>query len=148
MSGITDAELTAMYGRGLHPDTAARVIEALREARAEAERQRRRANANGRLALAARAASDALRLDVSCAAAERDEWQRDFNEQFDRAELAEARLAAVVLGACRDLTAAEARLAAVRELVDLAEAEEPMYADEWTDYVHINDIRAALEAAP
>lgn len=29
-SHITDAELTAMYGRGLHPDTAARVIDEVR----------------------------------------------------------------------------------------------------------------------
>lgn len=35
---ITDAELTAMYGRGLHPDTTARVIDEVRRLKAALDR--------------------------------------------------------------------------------------------------------------
>lgn len=41
---------------------------------------------------------------------------------IERAERAEAKLEAVVLGACRDLTAAEAKLAAVRARADRIDA--------------------------
>lgn len=113
---LTDAELAAWYGMGLHAPKAQRLIEEVRRLRAHLAEVE---------AEFARTAADALVVDrermelsdrLAEVEAERDslqrQWQRDHDEMSARRKNAEARLAA----ALRRAEAAEVRLAAVLAL--------------------------------
>lgn len=86
---VTDAELTAMYGRGLHPQTAARLIDEIRRLRRELNDERVRNQHDRDLV-------GELSRRLAEVEADRDAWQRDFREVFDRAEAAEAYLSSAM----------------------------------------------------
>lgn len=75
---ISDAELSAMYGRGLHPDTAVRVFDELRRVKAKLNDSR--------------AINDELLIRVERAEAQEGHWHRAFDQALDERDALRVRL--------------------------------------------------------